>query len=107
MDLIKRFSALLVLVVILHSCSEPSLRPEKINFNKNWQFVRLNEETANRVETKNQGSNWSSQYNVTNTSISVKLAVSEKELKKEFWELQVTQLNITIFRHFLLSSDFR
>jgi beta-galactosidase len=99
MDLIKRFSAFLILIVIFHSCSEPALKPEKINFNKNWQFVRLNEETLNKAKTENQGSDWSSQYNVTKTSISAKLAVPEKELKKEFGELRLAKWETVMLPH--------
>jgi len=88
--MIKKFLYLSI-VIVLFSCSESPEAPEVMNFNKGWQFARINESTANRAEVKNQGSGWSSQYDVTHTSSKAKLAVSEDTLKKEFNQLSSSE----------------
>jgi beta-galactosidase len=80
-----------VAIVFLVSCSTKSETPEVINFNKNWQFTRINENTANRAEVKNQGSGWSSQYDVTHTTSDAQLAVSKQTLTKEFNQLNESE----------------
>jgi len=78
----------LSLGILFMSCSKDNpVETNNFLFNSDWQFVRLNEETDNKAETQNQGNDWSSQYDVTYTSINAQLAVPEDELKKEFGQL--------------------
>ena len=89
----------LSIAIVLVSCSESPKTPEVINFNKGWQFTRINENTANHAEVKNQGSGWSSQYDVTHTSSDAQLAVSEDTLKKEFNMLASSEWDRVVLPH--------
>ncbi|TAJ11790.1 glycoside hydrolase family 2 protein [Marinilabiliaceae bacterium JC017] len=59
-----------------------------MNFNGDWQFTRLDEETANKAEIINQGADWSSQYDVTHVSADASLSVSAEVLSSEFKQLE-------------------
>lgn len=80
----KRLSTTIVLGLFL---SVTLCFGQKKNINDSWEFQRLN--TAQRqVEIKNQGTDWSSQYNVEHVSSKDNvLAVSPDTLKDEFAQL--------------------
>jgi beta-galactosidase len=82
------FFSLLICFLIINSCTKRSPVPETINFNYNWQFVKINEKTINNADVKNQGNDWSTQYNVTHTSSNAELQVPEDVLTKEFRQLE-------------------
>ncbi len=79
----KRILTFYFVATILVSCSSNPGKPEKINLNKDWQFSRINDNSSNSAEVKNQGSGWASQYDVTHTSSDAKLAVSDEILNRE------------------------
>ncbi len=57
---------------------------QRKTINDNWEFQRL-ERTTEKVEIRNQGTDWSSQYNVEHTSGSNnELRIPEDTLKAEF-----------------------
>jgi len=61
---------------------------EKINFNKNWWFVRLKDFTSKEKKIKNQGNDWASQFSVTHVSSNSPLAIPKEILIKEFHQLE-------------------
>ena len=64
---------------------------QKKNINAAWEFQRLNR-TQRQVEIKNQGSDWSSQYNIEHVSQQSKgLTVPSDTLRDEFALLAVGQ----------------
>ncbi len=96
--MIKTLAQILIGFVLFSCTSKPGV-PEEINFNKNWQFTHINENTANKAEVKNQGSDWSSQYDVTHTSSNAQLAVSESVLNIEFKQLNSSEWENVILPH--------
>lgn len=65
----------------------PALAQQKKSLNADWQFQRLNTEQQ-KTEIKNQGSDWSSQYNVEHVSQQGSdLTVAADTLKREFAQL--------------------
>ena len=85
-----KFRNLLIFEIILffqYSCSNQPSIPQKINFNEGWMFVKINKKTTNDAKVRNQGNDWSSQYDVTHTSSNTQLAVSEDILRKEFRQI--------------------
>lgn len=74
------------LLLLLGLCA--SLSAQRRNINADWQFMRLSEETST-AEIKNQGSDWSSQYNVEHVSAAIsQLQVAADTLKREFSLMQ-------------------
>lgn len=63
------------------------LRSEVISLNQNWLFQRL-ERGQQAGKIHNQGSDWSSQYNVEHTRVAGVLAVPVDTLRREFTCLQ-------------------
>jgi beta-galactosidase len=70
-----------------------------MNFNGEWQFTRLDEETANKAEIDNQGTDWSSQYDETHVSSEGSLSVSADVLKSEFALLESTSWEDVVLPH--------
>lgn len=61
-----------------------SASAQKRTINRDWEFQRLTKTTQN-AEIKNQGTDWSSQYNVEHVSAAIsELRVPEDTLKTEF-----------------------
>lgn len=73
-------SALLCLSIVLAYSQTTDL-------NTNWQFQRLTDKTTNQAKIANQGSDWSSQYDVTVVAQSADLEVSRDTLAAEFDKL--------------------
>ena len=89
--MLKYTTTILLIILtflLLSSCSQSSTTPEMINFNKDWEFVKINERTANKAEVKNQGSDWSSQYDVIHASTKGQLTVPKDTLSKEFSQIE-------------------
>lgn len=63
------------------------LRAEVIRLNDGWWFQRMDGQQG-QEEIRNQGSDWSSQYNIEHTRSTGVLAVPEDTLKREFARLQ-------------------
>ena len=84
------FITCLLSIIILNSGCETPFQPNKILFNSEWQFALINEENLSDHEINNQGTDWSSQYNVTYVSSNLGLDISEEEIKTEFNQLDVT-----------------
>lgn len=73
--------------IVFSICIATGILAQKRNINSNWTFLRL-EQTQQGGEIKNQGSDWSSQYNVEHVSVATnELRVSEDTLKAEFYKL--------------------
>ena len=85
--------------IFLFSCTSKTADPEVISFNESWQFTRINGSTDNKAEIKNQGSGWSSQYDVTHTSSEAHLAVPKEILTTEFNQLESSQWEKVILPH--------
>lgn len=75
----RRFTPLILML-----CIAASISAQKRNINKDWNFLRLTE-TRHTADIKNQGTDWSSQYNVEHVSVAAgELRVPEDTLKAEF-----------------------
>ena len=81
----KAVSALLCFAGIGWGCFP--LKAEVISLNEGWWFQRL-EGKQEAGEIRNQGSDWSSQYNVEHTRTGGVLAVAEDTLRHEFARLR-------------------
>jgi beta-galactosidase len=79
------------LLGLLWSCSGPEQTSLKINFNSDWEFTRLDDETANKAEIINQGADWSSQYDVTHVVSDANLGVPSEVLTEEFRQLETAE----------------
>lgn len=76
------FTSLSCLILFFTQCKKVA-QQNKIVFNTNWEFVRLEEKGINN-KIKNQGTGWESQYNVSHVSTNTTLSIDEKVLKNEF-----------------------
>ena len=81
-------SLFISLFCLLWSCSGPRQTTLKLNFNHDWKFTRLDEESANKAEIANQGADWASQYDVTHVASDASLGVSADVLQEEFRQLE-------------------
>ena len=64
-----------------------SLHAQNTRINAGWEFQRLNEKQR-QVEIKNQGSDWSSQFNIQHVEAQNKaLAIHPDTLRMEFGQL--------------------
>jgi beta-galactosidase len=79
------------LMGLLWGCNGPKETPLKLNFNSDWEFTRLDEETANKAEISNQGADWSSQYDVSHVVSDASLRVSADTLTAEFRQLETAE----------------
>lgn len=78
----KRFYCLVLVL-----CITAGIFAQKRNINENWSFLRLTQ-TQQAGEIKNQGSDWSSQYNVEHVGTTAsELRVPADTLKMEFQKL--------------------
>ena len=70
--------------IILGLSMSLSTFAQKRTINQDWEFQRLTK-TIRNAEIKNQGTDWTSQYNVEHVSMAVnELRVPEDTLKAEF-----------------------
>ena len=78
----KRFYGL-----VFFACIAAGVLAQKRNINDHWSFLRLTQ-TQQVNEIKNQGADWSSQYNVEHVSVTAnELRIPEDTLKTEFNKL--------------------
>ena len=77
-------------IISLPGCKERS-QPNIFLFNSNWQFTHLNEVNLNNTELKKQGTEWSSQYNVTQISSKSDLDISKEIIQAEFNQLKTAK----------------
>ncbi|MEA1897051.1 MAG: glycoside hydrolase family 2 TIM barrel-domain containing protein [Bacteroidota bacterium] len=88
---------LISLLCLLHACSDVKHSPMRMNFNDDWQFMRLSGESSGNAEIGNQGSDWSSQYDVSYVSTEASLSIPKEVLKVEFDRLESANWdNITL-----------
>lgn len=76
-----------VLLLVLLCLSIVFTYSQTTDLNTNWQFQRLTDKTTNQAKIANQGSDWSSQYDVTVVAQSADLEVSRDTLTAEFDKL--------------------
>ena len=85
----KDFFTTCILCILLFSSGCDNIKqPDRFLFNSNWQFINLNKGNTNKVNIENQGSDWSSQYDVTHVSSDTDLRISPNILAAEFKQLE-------------------
>lgn len=81
----------MVLAGLMGGLPSAGLLAQKRNINPGWDFLRLTDATSTE-EIKNQGADWSSQYNIEHVrSAQQKLAVAQETLQQEFARLEQRQ----------------
>lgn len=80
----RSYLALFIFYIV---CSLDLTAQNKISFNKDWEFQRLDEKQKN-VEIKNQGTDWNSQFNIQHVEENNgALAIHSDTLSSEFEKL--------------------
>ena len=74
----------IIVLILLGACKAPQSDYGIKNFNNGWQFTRLDKKEVKNQELANQGTEWSSQYDINHVSSEVNLPIPEEKLDSEF-----------------------